>query len=142
MASKSFFAVVAGVGAGTGRSVAVRFAKAYPVVLLSRKPESYQEVVAEIKNSGGQAIGLTADVNDPASLKKAFETVKEQLPGSRLAAAIFNVNGDFRGSPFWSSQPMSWIALSMALSSHSSILHSKLYRSSWTRWLTRPTLPH
>ncbi|CAH0045151.1 unnamed protein product [Clonostachys solani] len=100
MASKSFFAVVAGVGAGTGRSVAVRFAKAYPVVLLSRKPESYQDVVAEIKSSGGQAIGLTADVNDPASLKKAFETIKEQLPGSRLAAAIFNLSGGFSRKPF------------------------------------------
>lgn len=96
MASKSFFAIVAGVGAGTGRACALRFAKAYPVVLLARKPDSYKDIVTEIQQSGGQAIGISADVTDPASVAAAFETIKKELPDQKLAAAIYNVSG--RGS--------------------------------------------
>jgi len=88
MASKTFFAVVAGVGAGTGRSVALRFAKAYPVAVLARKPESYNDIVAEIKQSGGQAIGISADTSDEASVKAAFELIKKEFPGKKLAAAV------------------------------------------------------
>jgi NAD(P)-dependent dehydrogenase (short-subunit alcohol dehydrogenase family) len=88
MASSTFYAVIAGVGAGTGRSVALRFAKAYPVALLARKPESYNDIVAEIKQSGGQAIGVSADSGDSASVKAAFETIKKEFAGKKLAAAV------------------------------------------------------
>ncbi len=92
MASK-FFAVVAGVGAGTGRSVALRFAQEYPVVLLARRPESYVDIVDEIKKSGGHAIGISTDTTDPKSVAAAFETIQKELPGQKLAAAIFNASG-------------------------------------------------
>ena len=114
MASR-FYAIVAGVGAGTGmsqplhelasltppgRSTALRFAKQYPVVLLARNPKNYETVVDEIKQSGGHAIGITADVADPTSLSQAFRSIKEELPDKKLAAAIFNVNGGFSKKPF------------------------------------------
>lgn len=99
MASK-FFAVVAGVGPGTGRAVALKFAKAYPVVLLARKPESYNDVVAEINKEGGQAIGISADTSDATSVASAFATIKEQLPDKKLAAAIFNVAAGRSLKPF------------------------------------------
>lgn len=91
MASK-FFAVIAGAGAGTGRSVALKFAKAYPVVLLARKPDSYNSIVDEIKQAGGQAFGISTDTSDAKSLASAFETIKKELPDKHLAAAIFNVS--------------------------------------------------
>lgn len=100
MASKAFYAVVAGSGSGTGRATAVRFAKSYPVVLLARKPESYNDIVSEINQSGGQAIGITADATNPADLVSAFETIAQKLPDSKLAAAIYNVNGGFARKPF------------------------------------------
>nr|XP_036585977.1 short-chain dehydrogenase [Colletotrichum truncatum]KAF6796168.1 short-chain dehydrogenase [Colletotrichum truncatum] len=100
MASKSFYAIIAGAGSGTGRAAAVRFAKAYPVVLLARKPESYNDIVNEIKQSGGQAFGITADATDDAAVNAAFETIKKELPGSKLAAAIYNINGGFARKPF------------------------------------------
>jgi NAD(P)-dependent dehydrogenase (short-subunit alcohol dehydrogenase family) len=90
MASK-FFAVVAGVGPGTGRSVALRFAKAYPVVLLARKPESLSDVLAEIRSQGGVAFGISADTSDEKSVASAFETIKKELPDTKLAAAVYNV---------------------------------------------------
>ncbi|KAF4976585.1 hypothetical protein FZEAL_6763 [Fusarium zealandicum] len=100
MASKSFYALVAGVGAGTGRATALRFAQKYPVVLLARRPESYEQVVADIKKEGGHAVGITADVADPSTLKAAFESISKELPGSQLAAAVYNVNGGFAKKPF------------------------------------------
>ncbi|KAJ3950531.1 uncharacterized protein N0V96_001681 [Colletotrichum fioriniae] len=100
MASKSFYAIISGAGSGTGRAAAVRFAKAYPVVLLARKPESYNAIVDEIKQAGGQAFGITADATDEAAVNAAFETIKKELPGSKLAAAIYNVNGGFSRKPF------------------------------------------
>lgn len=56
--------------------------------------------MTEINNSGGKAIGITTDVADPTSLSQAFKTIKEQLPDSKLAAAIYNVNGGFSRKPF------------------------------------------
>lgn len=118
MASKSFYAIIAGAGSGTGtpifqpqvsayldntqagRAAAVRFSKAYSVVLLARKPESYSDIVKEITEAGGKAIGITADATDDAAVDAAFETVKKELPGSRLAVAVYNVNGGFARKPF------------------------------------------
>ncbi|KAH8694995.1 hypothetical protein BGW36DRAFT_381899 [Talaromyces proteolyticus] len=93
------YAVIAGVGPGTGRSIATRFAKAYPVVLLARSGESYDSVVAEINNTGGQAIGIATDATDRSSLDAAFEKIsKELFPGRYLAAAIYNVRPNGRPS--------------------------------------------
>lgn len=86
--SKTLYALVAGVGAGTGRSVALRFAQAYPVVLLARKPESYAAIVDEIRAAGGQAVGVAADTSDAKSVREALETVKGELGGRTLAAAV------------------------------------------------------
>ena len=91
MTSNKFYAIVAGVGPGLGRSAAVRFSKAYPVVLLSRHPESYNPVIAEINEAGGKAIGISADAGDQSSVAAAFETIKKELPDLKLAAAVYNV---------------------------------------------------
>ena len=94
MAAKAF-AVVAGVGPGTGASAARRFGKAYPVFLLARKPESYESTVKEINSSGGQAFGISTDLSSAESLKGAFSKIEQQFPGARCAAAVFNASGGF-----------------------------------------------
>jgi NAD(P)-dependent dehydrogenase (short-subunit alcohol dehydrogenase family) len=68
--------------------VALRFAQAYPVVLLARKPESYTDIVSEIKQQGGEALGISTDLSDTQSVASAFESIKNALPGKTLAAAI------------------------------------------------------
>ena len=98
MVSDKFFAVVAGVGPGTGRSVAVKFSEYYPVVLLARRQESYSDVVAQINKAGGKAIGVTADATDEASLASAFESIKKEFEGLQLVAAIYNVRPNSRPS--------------------------------------------
>ncbi|KAI6784146.1 uncharacterized protein J7T54_004692 [Emericellopsis cladophorae] len=95
-----FYALIAGTGAGTGRATALRFAQAYPVVLFARNPSSYEDIVKEIEHKGGQAVGITTDVADAQSLRRAFQTIDQKLPGSKLAAALYNVNGGFAKKPF------------------------------------------
>lgn len=103
--SKSFFAIVAGVGGlgGTGGAVARRFARAYPVVLLARRPESLDPLVADITNNGGRALGIPTDTSDPASVRAAFATVAAEFgqdQGWRLAAAVYNVGAGRSLRPF------------------------------------------
>lgn len=100
MTSK-LIAVVAGVGAGTGASVARKFAKAYPVVLLARKPENFEPLADEINKSGGKAIGISTDVSSKDSLKNAIDKIKQEFGNDiGAAAAIFNASGAFLRKPF------------------------------------------
>lgn len=95
------WAIIAGVGPGTGASVVRRFAKTYSVALLARNPENFNSLVDEINSAGGKAIGISTDTADSAAVKAAFEKLKgtEGFQGS-LAAAVYNVGGRFIRKPF------------------------------------------
>ncbi|EGP84264.1 unnamed protein product [Zymoseptoria tritici ST99CH_1A5] len=94
-------AIIAGVGPGTGAAVARRFAKAYPVVLLARKPANFESLAEEINKSGGQAIGISTDVSSEESMKNAFNKIKEKFGQDvKAAAAVFNASGSFTRKPF------------------------------------------
>ncbi|KAI9810680.1 MAG: hypothetical protein M1827_006139 [Pycnora praestabilis] len=99
MAAKAF-AIIAGVGPGTGASVARRFASSYPVVLLARNPDNFNPLVKEINSSGGKAIGISTDVADAKSVSSAFDQISREFEGAGLAAAVFNVGGRFIRKPF------------------------------------------
>ncbi len=86
-------------------STALRFAKSYPVVLLARKPESYNDIVAEIRQSGGQAIGIATDTGSAESVAAAFGAIQKELPDRKLAAAIYNVGSGFVVKPFLETTP-------------------------------------
>lgn len=100
MATPAFYAVIAGAGSGTGASVAQLFAKAYPVALLARTEASYAPVVEAITAAGGQAIGITTDAADEASVDAAFARIAQEWPGAKLAAAVYNANAGFAFKPF------------------------------------------
>ncbi len=93
-----------------GKAAAVRFSKAYPVVLLARKPESYQEGVEEINKAGGKAIGIATDAADPQSLDAAFQAIEKELPGHKLAVAVYNVGGNLKLAPFLELKVEDWDA--------------------------------
>ena len=99
MSSKAF-AVIAGVGPGTGAQIARRFAQEYPVALLSSSPQSYEEIVKDINESGGKAIGISTDTSSEDSVKAAFDTIKKTYEGAPCAAAIYNASGGFVRKPF------------------------------------------
>lgn len=88
-----------------GRAVALKFAEKYSVVLLARKPESYNDIVSEIKQRGGNAVGISADVTDQKGLDSAFDKIKQELGSKKLAAAVYNVGGGLVKKPFLDLQP-------------------------------------
>src|SRR5205814_7707848 len=95
-------AIIAGVGPGTGRALALKFASAYPVLLLARSSTSVDPIVAEIRERGGTAFGVPVDVADRLALEAALAKVKEQdgFKSNQVAAAVFNVGGKFIRKPF------------------------------------------
>ncbi|PNY27858.1 Uncharacterized protein TCAP_02226 [Tolypocladium capitatum] len=105
MPSSAFYALIAGAGAGTGTAVALRFAQAYPVVLLARSASSYAPAVDAVRAAGGAAIGIVADASDPAAVDAAFERIARELPGARLAAAVYNAFAGFAVKPFLELRP-------------------------------------
>lgn len=126
MASK-LIAIVAGVGAGTGASVARKFSAKYPVVLLARKPENYEPLAKEINSNGGKAIGISTDVSDASSLQKAVEAIKKEFGQDvAAAAAIFNASGPFMRKPFLET-PAETFQGSIAVSAMGGILFSQSF---------------
>jgi len=85
--SAKLVAIIAGIGPGTGAAIARKFAKSYPVILLARNVESYNDVTQEINSSGGKAIGISTDVSDEISMKNALTRVKEEF-GEGIAVAV------------------------------------------------------
>lgn len=98
--SNKAFAVIAGVGPGTGSFVARRFAKTYPVALLARTPASYEPLVREIESGGGRAVGIATDLASEESVRAAFETIAATYGGAPCAAAIYNASGGLVRKPF------------------------------------------
>lgn len=96
----SAFAIVAGVGPGTGATVARKFGAAYPVALLARNPANYEDAVKDIKAAGGKAIGIPTDVTNAKSVKDAVGAAQKEFGGDKCAAAVFNVGGKFIRKPF------------------------------------------
>lgn len=93
------FAIIAGVGPGTGAAVARKFSAAYPVALLARNPANYEDAVKDIQAAGGKAIGISTDVSDAKSVQDAIAKSQKEF-GDRCAAAVFNVGGKFVRKPF------------------------------------------
>ena len=68
-------ALVTGAGSGIGRAVSLALAEAgYAMVLAGRRQEALDKVKSEIK---GEAIGVSTDIADPASVAALFAETKK-----------------------------------------------------------------
>jgi NAD(P)-dependent dehydrogenase (short-subunit alcohol dehydrogenase family) len=72
-------AAVVGVGAGLGAALARRFAEGYRVALIARKREFLEELAAEIKARGGDALAVPANVADASEIETAFASIRCKL---------------------------------------------------------------
>lgn len=72
-------AVVVGVGAGLGAALARRFADGYRVALIARKREFLEDLAAEIKGRGGDALAVAANVADGGEIETAFASIRREL---------------------------------------------------------------
>ncbi len=73
-------ALVTGAGRGMGRATAVRFAREGARIVVAEVNPGYgEEVVEEIRSSGGTAIAVAADVSQPAEVRRLFAEAARQL---------------------------------------------------------------
>jgi 3-oxoacyl-[acyl-carrier protein] reductase len=65
---------------GLGRAIAEAWAaEGVSVAIIARSPEALGATIAGIRERGGQAIGLTADLDDPSGVQAAVEEAKAKL---------------------------------------------------------------
>jgi NADP-dependent 3-hydroxy acid dehydrogenase YdfG len=73
-------ALIAGASSGIGAAAAIDLAAhGFPVALGARRVEKCEEIVAQIKADGGEAIAVHLDVTDPDSVKTCVERTIEAL---------------------------------------------------------------
>ena len=73
-------ALVAGASSGIGAAAAIDLAAhGFPVALGARRVEKCEEIVAQIKAEGGEAIAVHLDVTDPDSVKTCVERTVDEL---------------------------------------------------------------
>ncbi|WP_122745970.1 SDR family oxidoreductase, partial [Pseudomonas viridiflava] len=84
-------ALVTGAGSGIGRAVALGLmADGFTLVLAGRRPEPLQALVELAQSQGHQALAVSTDVRDPASVDVLFATIAEVY--GRLDV-VFNSTG-------------------------------------------------
>jgi short-subunit dehydrogenase len=73
-------AVITGASAGIGRAAAQAFARAgYSVGILARDPQRIDAACAAIRNSGGQALGISTDVAEAEQVERAADRIEHEL---------------------------------------------------------------
>ncbi len=78
MASSGKVAIVTGAGSGIGRAVSLAFlADGFRVVLTGRHRQTLEQTAAEAGAAAGNALAVTADVTDPASVHALFTRTQE-----------------------------------------------------------------
>ena len=83
-----------GIGAAAGKLLAEQSAK---VVLISRTKSELEQVVSEIKDAGGEAMALEADVSDSETLKAAIDETVSTYGRLDIVFANAGVNGTWAG---------------------------------------------
>lgn len=99
-------AIITGAGSGFGRATAKLFAKeGAKVVLVGRTKEKLEKVEKDIKNEGGIAISISADVTSVSETKKVVEKTIENFGKLDI---LFNNAGTFRAGTLETMSEKDW----------------------------------
>jgi NAD(P)-dependent dehydrogenase (short-subunit alcohol dehydrogenase family) len=86
--------IITGGGSGLGKAMALRLGGlGAKVAVLGRRKEPLEETAKAIRDAGGDAIGVSCDVREPAAIAAAFDAAEGALgPANQL---INNAAGNF-----------------------------------------------
>lgn len=102
-------AIITGAAAGIGRACAELFSgQGCRLALIDVDGPNLDRVCAAIRQRGGQALGLVADVTDEAELQQALDAALDALGG---AGILVNNAGGGRTTPFFDLDRDEWEAL-------------------------------
>jgi NAD(P)-dependent dehydrogenase (short-subunit alcohol dehydrogenase family) len=102
-------ALVTGASTGIGKATALLMAReGARIGLLARREKLLQEIVAEIRQQGGEAIPLVADVADASQMKAALDHLYLTWGHLDIVFANAGVNGLF--APLEDIEPEEWDA--------------------------------
>lgn len=101
-------ALVTGAGGGIGRAIALALAGSGARVAVNYigPPPPAEEVTARIREGGGEALSVEADVTDPDQVNRMFEQVDRAWGGLDILVNNAGIDGDRR--PSWEADPGAW----------------------------------
>ena len=87
-------ALVTGGGSGIGKATALALGRhGASVGVLSRSADEVDAVATEVRNLGGSALPLEADVSDEQSMRRAVDRMVETFGGLDIVVANAGING-------------------------------------------------
>jgi 3-oxoacyl-[acyl-carrier protein] reductase len=110
MKLKDKVAVITGSSSGIGEATAYVFAKEGAKVVVNSKSntEGGKRVVAKIKDGGGQAVYIQADVSRP---EKAKALISEAVKAFGTVDILINNAGGYEGQDFLTASKESWLKI-------------------------------
>ena len=106
MKLKDKVAIVTGGGRGIGRAIAVTFAgEGAKIVVAARSSDQVKDVVNEIVEAGGKAIGISVDVTNEDDVKKMVDETMDRF--DRIDILVNNA-GIFEPGPIASVDSETW----------------------------------
>jgi NAD(P)-dependent dehydrogenase (short-subunit alcohol dehydrogenase family) len=87
-------ALITGAGSGIGKATALLLAKeGARIAAIGRTKEELAKTVAEIRENGGEALALIADISDPEAMEKAIAEIGETWHRIDIVFANAGING-------------------------------------------------
>jgi NAD(P)-dependent dehydrogenase (short-subunit alcohol dehydrogenase family) len=100
-------ALITGAGSGIGKAAALLLAKeGAKIAALGKGEEDINKTITQIKNAGGEAIPLIADISQPQEMQQAIQQISTQWGRLDIVFANAGINGVW--APLEELEPDEW----------------------------------